>query len=244
MNDLLKKNDAEDTSLSFSDALARTVLNSLSAHIAILDETGIILETNNAWRNYSSRSGMPEDYDYRKINYLEVCDATRDNDSADARKVAEGLRAVINGDIDEFLYDYPCHSETSRHWYYMKAIRMSGPEPIRVVVSHEDITALKLTEEALNQSRESLTEQKQSLEEANIALKVLLKQREEDRLELEKKVLNNVKDLVRLLIPISTILSLPCCNGFPMPKYYSHPRRCRWRHLSKMGKPARKLPTY
>jgi DNA-binding CsgD family transcriptional regulator len=78
----------------------------------------------------------------------------------------------------------------------MRAIRMSDNPPVRVVVTHEDITALKLTEEALNQSRESLTEQKQSLEEANIALKVLLKQREEDKLELEKKVLSNVKDLV------------------------------------------------
>jgi DNA-binding CsgD family transcriptional regulator len=139
---------------------------------------------------------MPADYDYRNINYLEVCDAAQDGDAEDARKVAEGIRAVIKGDIDEFLYDYPCHSETSRHWYYMRAIRMSGNDPIRVVVSHEDITALKLTEEALNKSRESLTEQKQSLEEANIALKVLLKQREEDKLDLEKKVLNNVKDLV------------------------------------------------
>jgi DNA-binding CsgD family transcriptional regulator len=78
----------------------------------------------------------------------------------------------------------------------MRAIRMSGPGPIRVVASHEEITALKLTEEALRKSQEALLEQKQSLEETNIAMKVLLKQREEDKLELEKKVLNNVKDLV------------------------------------------------
>jgi DNA-binding CsgD family transcriptional regulator len=65
-----------------------------------------------------------------------------------------------------------------------------------VVVSHEEITALKLTEEALKKSQDELFEQKQSLEESNIALKVLIKQREEDKLELEKKVLNNIKDLV------------------------------------------------
>ena len=73
---------------------------------------------------------------------------------------------------------------------------VSGPGPIRVVASHEEITALKLTEEALRKSQEELIEQKQSLEETNIAMKVLLKQREEDKLDLEKKVLNNVKDLV------------------------------------------------
>ena len=180
----------------FADELARTVLNSLSAHIAILDENGVILETNTAWRNYAVRSGMPQGHDDRGINYLAVCDATKGNDSEDARKVAEGIRAVMGGELEEFLYDYPCHSEDGPHWYYMRVLRMCGPGPVRVVASHEEITALKLTEEALRKSQEALIEQKQSLEETNIAMKVLLKQREEDKLELEKKVLNNVKDLV------------------------------------------------
>ena len=182
--------------LSFSEELARTVLDSLSAHIAILDANGIILETNRAWRNFSTQSGVPKDFEYRGINYLSICDATAGSDADIAHDVAAGIRAVIDGEVKEFLMDYPCHSEDSQHWYYMRAIRMSAKEPIRVVVSHEEITDLKLTEEALRKSREVLEEQKQSLEEANIALKVLLKQREDDRLELENKVLSNVKELV------------------------------------------------
>jgi DNA-binding CsgD family transcriptional regulator len=182
--------------LNFSDELARTVLNALSAHIAILDENGVILETNRAWRNFSTQSGVPKDFEYRGINYLSTCDATTGSDADIAQDVADGIRAVIKGELKEFLLDYPCHSKDSKHWYYLRAIRMSAKEPIRVVVSHEEITDLKLSEEALRKSREALEEQKQSLEEANIALKVLLKQREDDRLELEKKVLSNVKELV------------------------------------------------
>jgi len=192
-----KKNSTTNIEpLSFSEELARTVLDSLSAHIAILDANGVILETNRAWRNFSAESGMPPDFEYRGINYLSVCDATTSSDADIAREVANGIRAVINGEIKEFLFDYPCHSKDSKHWYYMRAIRMSAEKPIRVVVSHEEITDLKLTEAALRRSREALEEQKQSLEEANIALKVLLKQREDDRLELENKVLSNVKELV------------------------------------------------
>jgi DNA-binding CsgD family transcriptional regulator len=172
------------------------VLNSLSAHIAILDENGVILETNRAWRNFAVKGGLPEDHDHRGTNYLNVCESTIGSDANDASKVAEGIRAVIGGELEEFLHDYPCHSEDGPHWYYMRAIRMSGDGPIRVVTSHEEITALKLTEEALRKSQEELIEQKQSLEETSIAMKVLLKQREEDKLELEKKVLNNVKGLV------------------------------------------------
>jgi len=190
------KNTRSMEPLSFSDALARTVLNSLSAHIAILDENGVILETNKAWQMYATKSGMPETYDHRGINYLKICDATTGSEAAIAAQVAKGIRAVIRGDLEEFLFDYPCHSEDGPHWYYMRTIRMVGPGPVRVVVSHAEITALKLTEEALKKSQEELFEQKQSLEEANIALKVLLKQREQDKQELEKKVLTNIKDLV------------------------------------------------
>jgi len=189
------KKDNNASSL-FADELAITVLNSLSAHIAILDENGVILETNRAWRNFAAIGGMPEDHDDRGSNYLAICEATTGSDAGDAHKVAGGIRAVIRGELEEFLHDYPCHSAEGPHWYYMRAICMSGPGPIRVVISHEEITALKLTEEALRQSQEELIEQKQSLEEANIAMKVLLKQREADKLELEKKVLTNVKDLV------------------------------------------------
>lgn len=194
MGDLVKETNITDA--LFKDELARTVLNSLSAHIAILDQEGEILETNIAWRQFAVRNGMPEDYDARGTNYLDICDASKGSDEEDASKVADGIRNVIHGSIDEFLYDYPCHSQDGSHWYYMRAIRMKGEGPIRVVASHEEITALKLTEEALKQSQETLMEQKQSLEENNIAMKVLLKQREQDRLNLEKKVLNNVKDLV------------------------------------------------
>jgi DNA-binding CsgD family transcriptional regulator/PAS domain-containing protein len=196
----MKTNPEDSTSniepLNFSEELARTVLDSLSAHIAILDAEGVILETNRAWRNFSAQSGMPPDFEYRGINYLSICNATTGGDADIAHEVADGIRAVIDGKVKEFLLDYPCHSEDRKHWYYLRAIRMSAEKPIRVVVSHEEITDLKLTEEALRKSREALEEQKQGLQEANIALKVLIKQREDDRLELEKKVLANVKELV------------------------------------------------
>ncbi len=196
MKKLNEKSDPNFEPLSFSEELARTVLDAISAHIAILDEKGLILATNRAWRNFSMSSGVSADFDHRGVNYLDICDATKGEDENIATAVAKGIRAVIAGKIEEFLFDYPCHSEDSQHWYYMRVIRMSNQKPIRVVVSHEEITELKLTEEALRKSREAIEEQKQSLEEANIALKVLLKQREDDKLELEKKVLSNVKELV------------------------------------------------
>jgi len=182
--------------VGLSDPLAQTILNSLSAHIAILDEKGVILETNLAWRNYAAKNQMAGSNDSIGVNYLAICDVTTGYESEAARKVADGIRSVINGDTEEFLYDYPCHTPDEKHWYYMRAIRMSYDGPVRVVVSHEEITALKLAEESLKKREQELREQKQTLEETNVALKVLLKRREMDKLDLEQKFLINVKQMV------------------------------------------------
>jgi DNA-binding CsgD family transcriptional regulator len=182
--------------MQYSAALAQSVLDSLSAHITILDADGIILETNRAWREFAIANGMPEGYTAIGENYLAVCEAAIDEDGGHAEKVGTGIRAVIRGKVREFSYDYPCHAPSGSRWYYMRAIRMAGEGPLRIVVSHENITALKLAEEKVRRNEAVLKSQKEELEEANIALKVLLRQRENDKGELEQKVLFNIKELV------------------------------------------------
>jgi PAS domain S-box-containing protein len=59
-----------------------------------------------------------------------------------------------------------------------------------------DITKRKKAERALQKRDEELQARNRELEEVNTALKVLLKRREEDKKELEEKVLSNMKNLV------------------------------------------------
>jgi len=59
-----------------------------------------------------------------------------------------------------------------------------------------DITERKKTEEILKEHERELEINARNLEEVNTALKVLLKKRDEDRIELEEKVLLNIKELV------------------------------------------------
>ena len=59
-----------------------------------------------------------------------------------------------------------------------------------------DTTERKLAEQALRDKEEELEIKNKSLEEVNAALRVLLKKRDEDKKEIEEKVLLNMKELV------------------------------------------------
>ena len=59
-----------------------------------------------------------------------------------------------------------------------------------------DISERKKAEQALLESEKELRIKTSNLGEANVALKVLLKRRDEDKVELEEKILLNVKELV------------------------------------------------
>jgi PAS domain S-box-containing protein len=59
-----------------------------------------------------------------------------------------------------------------------------------------EIEERKLVEASLRQKEEQLRMQSLNLQETNTALKILLKQREQDKNDLEEKVLSNVKELV------------------------------------------------
>jgi DNA-binding CsgD family transcriptional regulator len=59
-----------------------------------------------------------------------------------------------------------------------------------------DITERKKTEESLKKREEELQIESNRLEEANTALKVLLKHREDDKKEMEEKFLSNIKQLI------------------------------------------------
>jgi PAS domain S-box-containing protein len=64
------------------------------------------------------------------------------------------------------------------------------------VLSFLDITERKLAEESLQKREAELKAKSEGLAEANTALKVLLKHREEDKASLEEQVLANVKKLI------------------------------------------------
>jgi PAS domain S-box-containing protein len=65
-----------------------------------------------------------------------------------------------------------------------------------VIVIGSDVTQQKQAEKELREREKELKRKNIRLEEMNAALKVLLEKREEDKKELEEKVMTNIKELV------------------------------------------------
>lgn len=176
--------------------LYQTVVNSMSAHVAILDEHGVIIDTNRAWQDFALQNGMEQSFDGIGINYLNVCEGANEEDEQDGINVAEGIRKVLAGDLPEFLTHYPCHSPDERRWYAVRVVPFLGKDTSKVIVTHENITQIIEIQEALEKKEAELRNERERLEETNIALRVLLRQRDEDKKRIEETIYVNVDRLV------------------------------------------------
>jgi PAS domain S-box-containing protein len=118
---------------------------------------------------------------------------------------------VGSDDVERLLYNHRLRRVDPKlppRSYEFKFLKKNG-EPRNVIMTVDlipgttksicsllDITELKHAGEALEKRSQELEAKTHELEELNAALRVLLKHREEDKNELEEKVLSNIKKLV------------------------------------------------
>ena len=129
-----------------TEALLRSTLDALSAHIAVLDSGGTIVAVNEAWKSFAgaadlSASGVG-------MNYLSVCERSAKS-SPDAAQTAQALRDIIAGRRAEYRMEYPCESPDGLRWFQLRVTRPSTARSSRIVVAHEDITEVKRTQQDL-----------------------------------------------------------------------------------------------
>jgi PAS domain S-box-containing protein len=131
-----------ERTLRESESFARSVLDSLSANIAVVDESGTIVFVNRAWREFARANeavgNVAED-----VNYLQVCDSAVELGGEEAASFAEGIRSVLSGRREEFALEYPCHSPTEQRWFVGRVTRFPSGSPTRAVVAHENVTPRK-----------------------------------------------------------------------------------------------------
>jgi len=121
----------------------QATIDSLDAHVAVLDEEGTIVLVNGAWARFASRNGSPGVG--VGASYPGVCDAAG-NTAQEACLVAQALRQMLAGSLSWYEVEYPCHSPDAERWFKMQATVHRGDGAARVVVQHHDITRRVLLE--------------------------------------------------------------------------------------------------
>ncbi|MCX7143916.1 MAG: PAS domain S-box protein, partial [Proteobacteria bacterium] len=128
------------------ERFAQATVNALSASLAILDEQGTVIAVNRAWADFSQANGFEPKGVSEGSNYLAVCDAAAGANSEGAAEMAAGIRSVLSGVRDEFVLEYPCNSPTQERWFLGRVTRFPGAGAVRIVVVHENVTAIKHAE--------------------------------------------------------------------------------------------------
>ncbi len=143
--DVSKRVEAQEA-LRESERFSESAINALSSNLVILDVEGRILKVNQAWREFAAQNGLGGIQPWEGLDYLNICDAVTGGDAKDAEAMAEGIRAMLRGDLPEFSLQYACHSPQEQRWFQARVTRFPGVPPTPLVISHVNITSLKNSE--------------------------------------------------------------------------------------------------
>ncbi len=176
-----------EQALKESEETARALLNATTDAVMMIDPEGYILDLNRAYARVFGR----------KVTELVGLSLWKmiPNDVKDLRDYVK--RVIRTGRSIRFEKEY--RGMWSDNVIY--PVEGTRKNISRVAIFSHDITKLKKAEEELLQHRDHLErlvkERTLNLEQTNTALKVLLKRREEDKTELEDKMILNVNELIR-----------------------------------------------
>ncbi|MDR4470115.1 MAG: PAS domain S-box protein [Nitrospira sp.] len=145
--DITEQHQAEQA-LAEQMIFTRSILDSLAVHIAVIDVRGVILQVNKAWTNFSKENlgACPPELVGAGINYLDAARAAASSDT-EVRQTIEGIEAVLAGTLGVFEQEYSCHTPSQPRWFRMTVSPLRTSEG-GAVITHLDITARKLAEEA------------------------------------------------------------------------------------------------
>lgn len=142
----LRKSEGDLRTLAETHA---ATLDSMPAHVALLDAAGAIVSVNRMWREAAGEADAGVGG-----NYVEFLQNTVGGHGQDAHAMAQGLADVLEESIISFSHEYMRPSGDQFRWYNFLVHPVSTTEPVGAVVVHFDITDRIIAEAALRQAKE------------------------------------------------------------------------------------------
>lgn len=118
------------------------LLDSLPYCAALVDRGGEIKAVNSSWQRFGRENDFSGSHFGLGENYINIAEQAADEGVIKAGRAAEGIKAVLAGEIENFSLDYSCHGGGEKRWFQMKVSRYKE----YALVMHEDITDRKIEE--------------------------------------------------------------------------------------------------
>jgi PAS domain S-box-containing protein len=132
--------ERSEAALRESERFTRATLDAMDAQIAVLDVDGVVMAVNRAWR--ARPHPLLRDAGACDVgsNYLTLCGGVTDGRAAEAARVAAAIRAIASGEREDCLLE--SHVPVDGRFVVTRVTRFAGKGPLRLVVAHQDVTAL------------------------------------------------------------------------------------------------------
>jgi PAS domain S-box-containing protein len=164
-----------------------TILNTITADIALLDGTGSIIEVNDSWKKFAMENGYGGNgYGVQK-NYTKISEGFFGDDISENKKVARGINDVLKNKRKEFIFEYSRILEKARRWFRLVVTQLQGGPRAGAVVMQIDISELRRLE------REKL---ESKIQEQIHITEAILKTQENERNYIAQELHDNVNQIL------------------------------------------------
>lgn len=138
----------QEEALRDSERFMRSLIDALPSPVAVLDSNARILACNRVWREYQGDLlGVPLQARHDGASFLDACRDAADHGNAGAAKGAVTLEKLLGDMAAAESFEHLSRSSGAGDWYLCRMARFPGEGPVRVVISYEDITAIKRAQE-------------------------------------------------------------------------------------------------
>jgi PAS domain S-box-containing protein len=160
-----KKLEIAYNELNTSAQTQNAILNALSSSIALINSHGEIIAVNESWKKFGKENNLDSPNDGIGANYIDISNKSTGDEAETGKKIAKGIKQVINGALPSYRLEYPCDSVNEKRWFRMDATPVIREQTHGAVIMHTDITERKQAEENLIKAKEQVEKNRKLLNE-------------------------------------------------------------------------------